>query len=334
MTIDEIARLANVSRATVSRVLNNNPRVQSELRARVLSVIEKHNYTPNAAARTLATRRTNTIALLVPGLVEETCAEPETFYPLLIQSVTVAAGQQRRYLMLCYVAAGEELEFYRSVVRSRRVDGLIIGGSHIGEPLLELVLRSGFPAVLIGRHLRRQDLHSVDAANVEGACQAVEHLLARGRRRIATITYPASSSTGVDRLEGYRRALAKYGVPFDPRLVIESNGFDSGEAIAELAGLIGAQRPDALFAASDTLALDALQCVRALGLRVPEDIAIVGFDDQPNAARSDPPLTTVRQPIAGLGREAVALLLRLIEQPDAAPQRVVLPTELVVRASS
>ena len=219
-------------------------------------------------------------------------------------------------------------------VQNRHVDGVILLSQHGNDQLPQTLSRNGMPVVMLGRPLGQADgITWLDADNTGGARLAVEHLLAAGRRTIATITGPLDMSAGRDRLAGYRSALEAYGVPYDEDLVVTGD-FTETAGIARAEELLR-RRPqlDGLFAASDLMATGALHALRGLGRRVPEDIAIVGFDDAPAASFTDPPLTTIRQPVEEMARLTTELLLAQISTGDGTPHNVVVGTELILRGS-
>ena len=327
-TLEQVARLAGVSRSTVSRVINNSPHVRPEVRERVWKAIRECGYRPHAVARSLVTRRTGILGVVIPESVTTLFTDP--FFPLLLCGATEVCNAHKHQLMLLLFndPAGEE-EMYQRVLRNGYVDGVIVASAPIGDPLVELMIRDGIPFVFVGRPLDPNVLY-VDVDNLGGARAAVEHLLRLGHRRIATIAGPANMTSGLDRLEGYRQALEAYHVPIDERLIVHGD-------YTESSGMLAMQRllpaaPTAVFAASDIMAIGALKFLRQTNLRVPEDIALVSFDDIPAASAVEPRLTTVRQPISQLGALAVETLISLLQ--GAQPiQKIVLPTELIVRES-
>jgi LacI family transcriptional regulator len=234
--------------------------------------------------------------------------------------------------MLRQAEPEHERRTIRQVMYSGLIDGVIIASMLVNDPLLHALLGGALPFVLIGRHPSRSEVSYVDVDNFEAAREAVNLLLRRGRRRIATITGPQNMVVGVDRLDGYQAALRGRGLVPEPDLCVEGDFTEAG-GYAAMQRLLPAQ-PDAVFAASDVMALGALRALREAGRRVPDQVALVGFDDMPFAARTDPPLTTVRQPVHRTGQVAVETLIDLIEQRDTGPHRVVLPTQLVIRESS
>jgi LacI family transcriptional regulator len=201
----------------------------------------------------------------------------------------------------------------------------------VDDPLIPKLARDRIPFVIIGRHLNGLNASYVDADNVRGARMATEHLMQHGRQHTATITGPLNMCPGQDRLQGYRAALRSAGSSIDENLIVEGDFTEAG-GFATMQKLMP-HRPDAVFIASDLMAVGALRALRQAGVRVPDDVALVGFDDAPIATYSDPPLTTVRQPVYELGVTAIKHLLRLLDKDIEGPLRTILPTELVIRAS-
>jgi len=331
-TLEEVARLAGVSRATVSRVINNHPNVRAEVREKVWQAIRECGYRPHAIARSLVTRQTQIIGMVIPQAVTTLFTDP--FFPLLLRGATETCNAHKYQLMLVLFddPAGES-EMYERVLRNGYLDGVVVSSATVDDPLMPLMLRDQIPFVTVGRHPDRH-VHCVDADNMNGARIAVEHLIRLGHRRIATIAGPANMIAGQDRLMGYRHALAAHQIPVDERLIVHGDFTEDG-------GMIAMQRllpyePTAVFVASDTMAVGALKSLRQAGRRVPDDIAMVGFDDIPLASAIEPRLTTVRQPIERLGAMAIELLISLLQgtRPAAYPaHRIVLPAELIVRDS-
>lgn len=328
-TLEEIARLAGVSRSTVSRVINQHPNVRPEVREQVWRVIREVGYYPHAAARNLVTRRSQIIGVVIPETVPKVFSDP--YFPVVLHAISNALAERGYHLMLSLLTPQQEEAFYQRALRGRVVDGIIVVSAQITDPLIARAYQDGLAVVSIGRYPQEPNVSYVDADNVEGARVATEHLLRLGRRRVATIAGPQTMAPGMDRLEGYRRALHAWGISPSPEWIAEGDFTEAGGYMAMRRLL--AVRPDAVFVASDLMAVGALKAIREAGLRVPDDIALVGYDDVELARYTDPPLTTIRQPIAELGRVAVQLLLRQIEKGVREPQRVILPTELVIRSS-
>jgi LacI family transcriptional regulator, galactose operon repressor len=331
LTIEHIATLAKVSRSTVSRVLNNHPSVRPTVRERVLQVIREQNYAPQAAARSLASARTDTIGLLVPRSAAFGLADP--FIASTIQSLFEASAQQGYFLMLAMVTADMEPGFYERILRSRHVDGVIMTSSDIDDPILPLLIKDGGPMVLIGRHPYFLNVVSVDVENREGAREAVAHLIGLGHRRIGVINGQLEMEAALARRDGYKQALLEAGIAIDPDLMVEGFYSETGAYQAMLKLLQLPQPPTAVFASSDTMAIAAMHAIRQHGLRVPDDIALIGYDDLPLAAYATPPLTSVHQPIGEMGAHAVRLLVEQIKGQGPATS-VRLPARLVVRESS
>jgi DNA-binding LacI/PurR family transcriptional regulator len=331
-TIAEVARLATVSTATVSRVVNGSPNVRPATREAVLDAIEQLRYTPNRAARTLVTRRTDTIALVVSE--SETRVFSDPFFPSIVRGVSTALAQTELQLLLLMARDDREHAKVERYVRQGHVDGVILMSLHGDDPLPKTLPRLGVPTVLVGRPRRDERLPWVDADNRGGARAATAHLLADGRKNVATITGPLDMTVGVDRFEGYRDAVREAGGRVRHRLVVNGDfGKESGaRAMRELT----ARAPDldAVFVANDPMAMGALEALRSLGRRVPEDVAVIGFDDIADAAFTAPPLTTVRQPLEEMTKALAKLLLRRIEGLGEEDESVVCATQLVVRAST
>jgi DNA-binding LacI/PurR family transcriptional regulator len=331
-TIAEVARSAAVSTATVSRVVNGSPNVRPATREAVLRAIERLGYIPNRAARTLVTRRTDTIALVVSE--SETRVFSDPFFPRIVRGVSAALAQTDLQLLLLMARDDREHAKVERYVRQGHVDGVILMSLHGDDPLPKTLPRLGVPTVLVGRPRRDERLPWVDADNRGGARAATAHLLEAGRSNVAAITGPLDMTVGVDRFEGYRDALREGGRRFRKRLVAHGDfSRDSGaRAMRELA----AQVPDvdAVFVANDPMAMGALEALRSLRRRVPEDVAVIGFDDVADAAATDPPLTTVSQPLEEMTKAMAELLLRRMNGLGEEDESVVCTTRLVVRASA
>jgi LacI family transcriptional regulator len=330
MTLEQIAELAHVSRSTVSRVINDHASVRPEVRQRVWEVIEETGYQPNMAARSLASRRTGIIGLVIPRNAQAIFTDP--YFPRLIQGITQACNASDYTLSLfLFHDEEEERKLHPRVLRHGYVDGVIITSFHTDDPLIPQLQENGMPFVVIGRPPHTQQTSFIDVDNVNGAYTAVNHLLRQGRRRIATITGPLNTVVGQDRLQGYRQALQERGIPFDEALVKEGM-FTETEARYAMSQLL-AQQPDAVFAASDAMAFGALQTLHEASIAVPDQIALVGFDDIPVATVTNPPLTTIRQPIRRTGALAVETLIDLFDNGPQPPRQIILTTQLVIRGS-
>jgi LacI family transcriptional regulator len=331
-TLEEVARLASVSRSTVSRVINDHPNVRPETRERVRQAIRKSGYQPHAVARSLATNRTQIIGMIIPEAVTTLFTDP--FFPLLLRGATGACNAHHYQLLLSLFDDPDGQEgMYQRVLRSGYLDGVILASTSLDDPLIPDLLCDRVPFVSVGRYPNGR-VHYVDADNIAGGRMAVEYLIHLGHQRIATITGRLNTSHGQGRLEGYRQALQAHHIQVEENLIVEGD-------FTESSGMVGIQRllpasPDAVFVASDMMAIGALKALRQAGRQVPQDIALVGFDDIPIASAIEPALTTVRQPIERMGSLAVEVLLSVLEraaEEEAPTHRIILPPELVVRAS-
>ncbi|MDJ0461037.1 LacI family DNA-binding transcriptional regulator [Streptomyces sp. H27-C3] len=337
-TLEEVAAHAGVGRGTVSRVVNGSPSVSAETRAVVEAAVAELGYVPNRAARALAANRTDAIALVVPEVEARFFAEP--YFSEIVRGVGAALDDTEMQLLLTIVGNDRERSRLARYLAGHRVDGVLLVSVHADDPLPELLVQLGIPAVLSGRRSEEEPLAWVDADNVAGARSAVDHLISRGRRTIATITGRLDVYGAQCRLDGYRLALAEAGLDGDEDLIAPADFTEEGgrRAMADLLE----RRPqlDAVFAASDVMAAGARQVLRERGRSVPGDVALVGFDDSSIAHHMDPPLTSVHWSIEEMGREMARVLLKEIaEARPAGPRRaqhrqIMLPTRLIARASS
>lgn len=336
LNLEDIAKKAGVSRSTVSRVINSEPYVSEKTRIRVMAVIEQESFRPNPAARMLVTQRTRIIGVVVPQISNVFFAD-NSYFPMLLQGTSSAINERDHSMLLWLQQNGENREhFGQRIAENRLMDGAVLCSIVDSDPIVQAMVDAGIPFVAVERPMGfapelAEQFSYVSVDNVHSATMAVEHLIRLGRRRIAHITGHLTIADGQDRVQGYKLALQHAGLPVDEKLIFP--GFFNREY-----GYIGMKallkyKPDALFAAGDTTAQGALQALHEAGVRVPEDIAIVGFDDLDVATQTRPTLTTIRQPIQQKGNTAAALLIDKIEQRANGPQRVLLPTELVIRQS-
>ncbi|RBY85929.1 LacI family DNA-binding transcriptional regulator [Blastococcus sp. TF02A-26] len=331
-TLDEVAELAGVSRATVSRVINDSPRVSPEAREAVHSAVAQLRYVPNRMARSLVTRRTDTIALVLSESNSQVFTDP--FFASMVRELSARLSDTDRALVLLAARDRGEQEKVGRWVRQGHVDGVVLVSLHRDDLLPGLLRESNVPLVLLGRPLDGAAVSHVDTDNAAGAATATAYLVAAGRRRIATVTGPLDMIAGVDRYAGYRRGLADAGLPLREELVEDGDFTEAGGARAMRALLERAPDLDAVFVASDPMAVGALRALHDAGRTVPGDVAVVGFDDAVVAATSDPPLTTVAQPLDEMTRLMVELLLRQVEGDADEPEVRICDTRLVVRASA
>jgi len=331
LTLEDVAKQAGVSRSTVSRVVNNLPNVREEVRARVLGVIGKTGYHPNAAARTLASQRSWVIGLVLPHSVSFFFTDP--YYPHLTKGIAQACNQYNYTLALFLVGTKEDEEkIFPRVTHRGLLDGVIVQAGHHGDQqIIGHLVDAKMPLVVAGRPFRSDNVSYIDIDNVNASYNAISHLIRLGYRRIGTITGPANSTVGIDRREGYLKALTERGANVDETLMVEGDFTETGGYYA-MQKLLPA-KPDAIFAASDIMAIGAMRATREAGLKIPDNVAFIGFDDFPIATLSDIQLTTVRQPVIQFGISAVELLIELIENGIQPPRHIIMDTELVIRDS-
>ncbi len=328
-TITDVARAAGVHPSTVSRALHRaDLPLRPETRRRVLAAVERLGYRPSALARSLRLRRTLTLGMLVPDITNP-------FFPPVIKGAEDAAQARGYNLILCNTEDLPEREAtYLAVLRERQVDGLLIASSRMSDRVITALRRDGFPFVLVNRSARGAEL-AVTVDNRAGAGAAIAHLASLGHRRIGHLAGPQMTTTGVERAAGVRAALRRHGLAAEPGLWVES------EAYSEEAGyraarwlLVREDPPTAIFGANDLIALGALRAAREAGLRVPQDVSLVGFNDIPQAELLEPALTTVRVPQYEMGEAAARMLIARLEGGAIAERRIVLEVVLVVRAST
>ncbi|MGI5327547.1 LacI family DNA-binding transcriptional regulator [Actinomadura nitritigenes] len=328
-TLEEVAARAGVGRGTVSRVVNGSPRVSERARQAVLKAIDELGYVPNRAARTLVTRRTDTVALVVAESDQRLFGEP--YFAGIIRGISNGLGDTGLQLLLALARSPAEYARLEHYLTTQHVDGVLLTSLHAEDPLPAKLEANGVPTVLGGRPPGLSPVSYVDVDNRLGAREAVGHLIAGGRRRIATIAGPQDMGVGIDRLAGYREALGEAGLP-------EYVAFgDFGEATGITAAerlLAGEPAVDAVFAASDPMALGTLRVLRRLGRRVPDDVAVIGFDDSAAAPLADPPLSSVHQSPEEMGVAMARLLVSRIRGEAVADPVVIMRPHLVLRESA
>ena len=328
-TLNDVARLAGVSSMTVSRVINNSGHIGPETRAKVNQAIVELGYMPNVLARQLRSKRTKTIALVLTDITNP-------FFTTIARGVEDTARAQGYAVMFCNTdeSEAEELEYVRVLIQ-RRVDGVLLVPATDSSGSLQLLHKHGLPVVVLDRHVRSGQVDEVRTDSEAGAYLAIRHLIDLGHRRIAVLTGPADVSTSMDRVAGYRRALAEESLEPDSRYILfgeynDASGFEMTRRI-----LAARPRPTALFAANNFIAFGAIQALREAGLSIPEEMSIAVFDDLPQGWVFDPFLTVVSQPAYEIGRRATELMLeRLTGEAPAEPRTIVLPSELIARRST
>lgn len=329
----DVAKRAGVSRTTVSLVLNNVPgtQISEETRQRVLAVARELGYVPDAAAQALASRRVHLIGLIFTRSPHRIGSD--VFLTLILENLLDVIHQYNLRLLFDVVEPEHQKETYLQLVRSKKIDGILLSGPRVDDQALRALEEDGFPAVLLGQ-LPGTSFCSVDIDNCAAARKAVAHLLHLGHSRVACITNaPLSYTAASDRLLGYRHVLEEAGIPYDESLV-RTGDFSAESGYTQMKSLIRSKVPfSAAFVASDLVAMGAKAALTEAGRRVPEDVALVGFDDLPLARFTNPPLTTVHLPVKDIARRAAEMLIQILNGQPAACRQAILDTHLVVRKS-
>jgi LacI family transcriptional regulator len=327
-TIREVAESAGVSYATVSHVINNTRLVSPETRERVLAAMDALNYRPNALARSLRQGKTNTIGLVLPD-----SANP--FFAEISRGIEDEAFKKGYSVFLCNTELDTQRElFYVDVLSKKQVDGIIFVAAGDQPDSLDYLLRRRMPVVMIDRNVPNVEADAVLTDHQLGGYLATRHLLQLGHTRIACIAGPSSITPSAERIIGYRKALAEASIPYEEKLIIRGDyhaqtGMDITNSILKMDS-----PPTAIFAMNDLMALGALRAAAEAGCSVPQDLAVVGYDDLEIARFTNPPLTTIAQPKKEIGTQAVNLLVDRMSQRSRPPSRLVLPPELIVRRST
>ena len=330
LTLEDIGRLAGVSRSTVSRVVNHSESVRPDVRQRVLDVIDKTGYTPHAAARSLVSGRTGLIGLVIANRVHRLFEDP--YFSRLIQGISSACNRSGTSLILFLLQhESEEEGLYPKVAEPGLLDGLILTATRMQDPLLAKMAQGDLPIVVVGRP-DVEGVSYVDVDNHGGGHDVATYLFGLGYRRIGLIGAPTDTTAGLDRLNGFVEGLAACGVVLHPEL--RADGDYSEMSGHQAMQRILPRRPEAVFAASDIMAVGALRALRDAGLNVPDDIALAGFDGMSASEKSDPQLTTVRQDVYGAGQRAVDVLNLLIDGSATAPVIDIQPVQLIARPST
>ncbi|WP_337042760.1 LacI family DNA-binding transcriptional regulator [Emticicia sp. 17c] len=331
ITIKDIAKALNLSTSTVSRALRGSYEINQETKKLVLEYAEKMNYRPNPIALSLKENRSRAIGVVVPEIANN-------FFSQAINGIEAVAYNRGYHVVIfqSHELYGREVENVQHLI-DRKVDGLLISlsGQTTDVSHLLAIQAKGVPLVVFDRVSAQIEVNKVVADNFQGAFQATEHLIVSGRKRIAHITSPSLLSTTHERLAGYKAALEKYHLPYDQNLV-RYCGFEPEEARQVIFEVLDTQKPDAIFTASDRLALDSFAAVKAKGIAIPKQVAFIGFTNLGVAHLLDPPLSTVVQPAFEIGKTAVEILLDTIENKrmNAAVKTIKIPTEVNLRESS
>jgi len=326
VSIKDIAKVAEVSHSTVSRALRDSPLISEETKARIQRIAQELGYSPSAIARGLVTKRTQTL-----GLVVTTIADP--FVAEVVRGIEERALDAGYSIILCQSQSDPDRELAAvEILREKRVDAIIVTASRVGSLYLPLLEKLAVPIVLINNQQEGRYVHSVGTDNLQGGWLAARYLLELGHTRLGYITGPTWAAASKLRLEGARRALQERGLDFDPTLIAQGDGRVGGgqEAMAQL--LRHSPPPTAVFCYNDMTAIGAMRAIQQAGLRVPDDISVMGYDDIAFTAYMVPPLTTIKQHKYEMGYQATEMALALLADGDAV-ENVLVPGELVVRES-
>lgn len=328
ITIKDVARIAGVSIATVSAALNDKPGVGADTKFRVLAVAEKLGYELNILASALVTKKTHTIGLIISDI-------SNPFFTKVVRGIEDVANENGFNLVLCNTdEEGQKEKGYLRILQRKQVDGFIIVSSERNSTHIKSLVEDNVPVVLLDRKLEGIHTDSVVVDNIEGSYKAVSHLINLGHRKIGIIHGPKTIMTGRDRLEGYQRALRDYNLPLDSKYIKEGNFKQEGGYSKTLELLELKDPPSALFVANNLMTLGAFKALKEEGIKIPEKIALIGFDNMEWAPLANPPLTAVSQPIYKLGTSAANLLLSRIKAgASEGAQEIVLKPELVIRES-
>jgi Transcriptional regulators len=332
ITLKDIAKIAGVSAATASLALSDDPRVNVKTKKHVLEIAERLHYTPNEIGRSLRAKKADTIALVFPNTPHTAFTHP--YFSDLLEGISeVLMANNFNFLLSTTPSEKDEAAAYDKILRTRRADGIILWPSPVTDRNILRIIESGFPVVYLGKGYH-PDVLTVERDDIGGAYKATEHLLANGRKRIVHLTGYKDFLVTLDRLEGYKQALQDYKILFDPSLVVDKDFvMESGyQAVMELHR--DHVEYDAIFAANDGMAIGALKALQDLGKQVPEDVAVVGFDNILMGTMTNPSLTSIEQPVRQVGTLASRKLLEVINGRKVKEKQTVVPSTLVVRESS
>jgi LacI family transcriptional regulator len=332
ITIYDIAKKANVSSMTVSRVINGSGPVAPKTAEKIKKIIEKHNYHPNLIARSLSSRRTKTIGVIIHQTEKVFL---DNYIAQVLSGVSDVARQNDYRIMLLPVRKSVTDKYsYVNMVKSRLFDGLVLLKTSLNDHALPNLAESGFPYVLVNYRTNKHSYNFVDAENIKGAELAMDYLYEKGHRKIAFVKGSMNETNAVDRFIGYKKQLKKYKIPFRDELVIQGD-FTRDTAYKNAAEILKLKnKPTAVFCSDDYMALGVIERIKSAGLSVPEDIAVVGFDDIEIGEFTRPTLTTIKQPMYEIGKSAFEALTVLISKKHKAPVSIMLKTELIKRESA
>jgi DNA-binding LacI/PurR family transcriptional regulator len=333
ITIKEVAKLAGVSPSTVSRVISDSPRISDETKQTVREIMDKLGYHPNAIARSLVNKATNTIGIVMPQSTERAFLNP--FFPQALSGVSAAAHEQGYCILLSTgKSEKEQLESIQSIVMGGRVDGVIIMYSSVDNEVMDALEKLRTPIVVIGKPLKSKATLYVDNDNVEASFSVTEKLIKNGHKRIAFISGSFRLVVSLDRLDGYMNALKKYEISFTKEYIVELSEFIKEGAYERTKQLLNLQeRPTALVVTDDVMAFGAMDAIKESGLSIPEDIEVMSFNNVPSAELTSPSLTSVDIDAFALGYESSKLIIEKI-RGEAKRDRVIVPTNIIYRESS
>lgn len=331
VTMDDIAAKAGVSKMTVSRVINNHPFVSKKTADNINRVMKELDYHPNLIAQSLSSQKAMTIGVIIP---KTTQLFLDNYIAQVLSGITDIAQQKNyRILLMPFDPNDVTGNYYISLVKSRLIDGIILLKTKIDDPFIDDLAEFGFPFILVNNKRIDKKVSFIDSENVKGAKQAVNYLYSKGHKKIAFIAGSMDETNAKDRFIGYKEALKSLGLPFHQNYVVYGE-FCKDKAYKEVGKLLELKnRPTAIFSSDDYMAIGAIEKIKNAGLSVPNDIAIVGFDDIEIGSFTQPSLTTIQQPMYQIGKQSFENLLLLMNNKKKAPIRIMLKTELIIRDS-
>lgn len=329
-TIKDVAKIAGVSPSTVSRVITKSEdlNIKEETRQRILNAIKKLNYKPNVIARSLRIKSTYTLGMVIPDITN-------SFFSILFKGADKVASEKDFSIILCNTDdnPNKAEKIINSLVQ-RQVDGLLLATTNFKNDILNNMNISKYPYVFVNRHLNNDIENYVITDNFLGAILAMEHLISLGHLRIAYVSGPLSIDTALNRLEGYKNSLKRHNLPFDSELVVESEMTEEGGYKAFYELIKKRVKFTAIFAANDLIALGIMTAAKNVGVKIPEDLSLVGFDDLPVVSKINPALTTIKVPLFEMGYYAADMLIRKIKGEKNYISKIILRPELILREST
>ncbi len=331
-SLKDIAEKANVDISTVSRALANSPVVKEETKQRIFAMAKELGYYPHASARALASRRSHTVGLILPDMK----ALQGPFYIEVLRGIEQKTNESDYSLLLTTMANKDKESIYLSLINGRRMDGVLLISENITIEELPFLVKENINFVVVNRFFKGPHINCVASDNIQGAKLATAHLISLGHKRIGFVTGQKSFSASCERIEGYKQALGERNLPFDESLLVEGsfqNGISSGYKCTLELLLNRSPRPTAIFAANDEIAVGVFQALRDKNIKIPQEMAVVGFDDAQFAAYLTPPLTTIKQYSYEIGFGACEMLIKLLNKEPVGTHKIKIPTKLVIRDS-